>query len=169
MSDTLHALKRETEEARSLLANLKDILGDDDQAAADTVEGETSLHEAMASATSRIIELDVLLIGIDTAREQLFNRASRLKHQQSQIRTALCVAMEAASVKKLELPVATVSLRAVPRKAEITDEAAIPSKFWKAQDPKLDKKAVLDALKAKEDVPGATLSNGGMTISIKGA
>jgi Siphovirus Gp157 len=49
----------------------------------------------------------------------------------------------------------------------ILDEAILPAKFWKAQDPKLDKKAVLDALKAKEDVPGASLSNGGETISIR--
>jgi len=167
MSNTLNALRQETEAARALLANLQDILGDDEQAQADAVEGETSLHEVMASATKRIMELDVMLFGIEAAREALFARAGRLKLQQGNIRTALCVAMEAANVKKLELPVATVSLRAVPPKAEITDESAVPSKFWKPQDPKLDRKAVLDALKAKEPVPGAILSNGGMTISIK--
>ena len=68
--------------------------------------------------------------------------------------------MGQAEMRKMELPQATISLRAVPPKAEITDEALVPSKFWKAQDPKLDKKAVLDALKGKEDVPGASLSNG---------
>jgi hypothetical protein len=52
-------------------------------------------------------------------------------------------------------------------KAIILNEADIPSKFWKAQDPKLDRKAVLDALKAKEAVAGAELSNGGETIQIR--
>ena len=169
MSDTLMSLRRETEEARALLANLKDIIGDDDQAQADAVEGETSLHEAIASGVARLAEVQTLQLGIDAMVEQLQERGSRFERQRDNIRTAICAAMEAANIKKLELPIATVSLRAVPPKAEIIDEAAIPAKFWKPQDPKLDRKAVLDALKAKETVPGATLSNGGLTISVKGA
>jgi hypothetical protein len=169
MSDTIHALRRETDEARALLANLHDIIADEEQMAADMVEGETSLHEAMAQAVQRILDLDALIQGVTAAAITLGIRKSRLDKQRDNIRTALCAAMDAANVKKLELPIATVSLRAVPPKAEIIDEAAIPAKFWKPQDPKLDKKAVLDALKAKEAVSGATLSNGGLTISVKGA
>ena len=55
----------------------------------------------------------------------------------------------------------------MPPKAEIVDESMIPSKFWKPSDPKLDRKAVLEALKAKEDVPSATLSNGSETLMVR--
>ncbi|MGE0857439.1 MAG: siphovirus Gp157 family protein [Hyphomicrobiaceae bacterium] len=43
----------------------------------------------------------------------------------------------------------------------------IPSEFWKPQPPRLDKKVVLDALKAGAVVPGAELSNGGETLSMR--
>lgn len=162
-------LYRETEAAKSFLANLRDIIGDDEQAKADAVEGETNLHEALGGAVERIFALDEMIAGIDTKLAELRTRMTRLDAQRENIRTAICVAMEAGSLKKFEHALATVSLRAVPPKAEIIDEAIIPSKFWKEQDPKLDKKAVLDALKAEEAVPGAVLSNGSMTVSIKGA
>jgi hypothetical protein len=46
----------------------------------------------------------------------------------------------------------------------------VPAGFWRRGDPKLDKKALLDALKALpkgEHIPGAELSNGGATIQIR--
>lgn len=169
MSDTLHALHVETEAAKALLANLRDIIGDDDQAQADAVEGETSLLEAIEAGLTRLFELNELHSGIAALIASLKDRGERFERQRDSIRTAICAAMEAGNIKKHEFPLATISLRSVPPKAEIIDESAIPAKFWKAQDPKLDKKSVLDALKAKEAVPGAVLSNGGLTVSIKGA
>jgi hypothetical protein len=75
--------------------------------------------------------------------------------------------MSTAGVKKLERPAATLSLRSVPPKAIITSEVELPSRFFVDQAPKLDKKAVLDALKAGEKVAGAELSNGGETIALR--
>ena len=169
MGNPIMELRHETEAARALLSNLKDILGDDDQAIADAVEGETSIHEAIASGVARLLELDELHSGIAALIANLKDRGERFERQRDNIRTALCAAMEATNLKKVELPVATLSLRAVPPKVEIIDEAAIPARFFKQAEPKLDKKAVMDALKDKQDVPGAMLSNGGVTISIKGA
>jgi hypothetical protein len=65
------------------------------------------------------------------------------------------------------LPLCTITRKAVPPKAQITDEAQIPSRFWKRADPTLDKKAILDALKDKEIIPGAVLSNGTETVQVK--
>jgi hypothetical protein len=49
----------------------------------------------------------------------------------------------------------------------IVDEAAIPADFWKPSDPKLDKKAVGEALKAGREVAGAMMSNGGETLQVR--
>lgn len=146
---------------------MADVIGDDAELAADTVEGETNLQEVMRSALARVIALDAMTAGIKTTMDALADRKARLEKQREMIREGLSVAMEVASLKKLETPLATISLRAVPPKVEILDESAIPASYWKPQDPKLDRKAVLDALKAREEVPGATLSNGGSTISIR--
>lgn len=162
-----YGLTVETQRARDLLADMRDLLGDDADAIGMTVESETNLQEAMHAALKRLAELNGLMNGIVGMIANLKDRGERLEKQRDTIRELLCVAMETAGQKKLETPLGTVSLRAVPPKAEIIDEALIPSRFWKPQDPKLDRKAVLDALKAKEAIPGATLSNGGMTISVK--
>jgi hypothetical protein len=83
-------------------------------------------------------------------------------------RTLIAKAMELAEIKKREAPAGTVSLKRVPPCAIITDESAIPSRFWKAQAPKLDKAAVSHALRDEGvDIPGATLSNGTLTIAIR--
>lgn len=162
-----HALVVETSNARNLLADMRDLLGDDADLIATTIEGETELTEVASKALGRILELNGMMDGIANMMASLKDRGERLQQQRDNLRTLLGVAMETGCIKKLETPLATASLRAVPPKAEIIDEAAIPARFWKPQEPKLDRKAVLDALKAKEPVPGATLSNGGMTVSIK--
>jgi acyl transferase domain-containing protein len=161
-----HDLHRQIEAARTLLANFRDILGDDEQAIADTVEGETNLHQAIERGIARIAEIEAMEGGLAKMQETLKSRCDRLKQQRENLRTSLAVAMEVAALKRLETALATITLKPVPAKVEITDEAAIPSKYWKPQEPKLDKKSVLDALKNKEDVPGAVLSNGGAVVSL---
>ena len=167
MTDHIRTIQIEGEAARVLLANIKDIIGDDEEMTLTAVEGETSFLEAVDAALARIAEVTAHAEAIAAQAEALRARKERFLHQGERIRTALYVALGQASLRKLERPQATLSMRAVPPKAEILDEAAIPGKFWKEQEPKLDKKAVLDALKAKEDVPGASLSNGGETIAIR--
>lgn len=167
MTDISREVRIQGEAARSLLANIRDVIGDDEEMATDAVEGETNLIEAISAGVDRIAELNGHCEVLETRQKELGERRSRFEDQAERIKTAILVAMGQGELRKLELPQATLSLRAVAPKAEITDEAAIPSKFWKAQDPKLDKKAVLDALKAKETIPGASLSNGGETISIR--
>lgn len=161
------ALSIEADAARALLANIKDIIGDDEEAAADAVEGETGLVEAIRDAVARVGELESLAEGLKAHTDTLYKRRKRLEEQAERIRSAVASAMEAGALKKLELDVATVSRKPVPPKATISNEADIPSKFWKPQAPKLDLKAVLDALKAKEDVPGASLSNGSETLAVR--
>ena len=162
----IYDLRMETEAARHLLMNFRDVLGDED-AADIAIESETNLKEAIATGTRRILELDGMVAGIGAMLATLKERSDRLDKQRDTLRTAINVAMEAAGMKKVELAEATLSLRPVSPSVQIIDESAIPSRFMKPQPPKLDKRAMLDALKAHEAIPGATLSNGGTTLSIR--
>lgn len=167
MSAVTRELHIQGEAARALLLNIKDVVGDDAEMIETAVEGETDLKEVIAAAVDRILELDAHEAAIEAQIKALSERKERFAHQSERIKASIHVAMGHAELRRLELPVATLSLRSVPPKAEIADESLIPSRFWKEQDPKLDKKAVLEALKAKEDVPGATLSNGGESLQIR--
>jgi hypothetical protein len=162
-----HVLAAETQAARNMIADMADLLGDDAELIANTVEGETNLHDVMQRAFKRIAELNGLMNGIAGMMADLKDRGERFERQRDTLRGLLCEAMSVAEMKRLETPLGTASLRVVPSKAEIANEADIPSKYWKPQPPKLDRKAVLEALKAHEPVPGAYLSNGGVTVAIK--
>ena len=167
MSDLQRTLKDEAEAARVLLANLRDIIGDDEEAAASTVEGETNLIEAIAAVVEQIAADEAHAEAVAAVAKRYSERKARLEHRAERARAAISVAMDMAGLKKIELPQAVLTVKATPPKAIITDEAAIPSKFWKPADPKLDKKSVLDALKAGDKIDGAELSNGGTTLQIR--
>lgn len=159
-------LARETEAARVLRENLADIIQDDEDAA-DFVEGQTSLVEAIELAVKQTGEDESAIEAIDSYVAKLKSRKDRLKSRIETMRAAIGVAMDQASQKKIETPYGTVTRKKVTQSAIVTDEASIPSKYWVTPDPKLDKAALAADLRAGEKVEGATLSNGGETVAIK--
>lgn len=162
-------LHTQTEAARVLLANMRDVIGDDEDLALSTIEGETGLLEAIDEAVNRLSEINSLLTGTQARIDDLKAREARYEAQAERIRTAIMNAMQMAGLKKLERSEATLSLRAVAAKAIVKAEADIPAGYWKAQAPKLDLKALTAALKDGANIPGAELSNGGETLSIRRA
>lgn len=161
-----HDLTLEIEAAKILRANFADIIGDDEEFAADMIEGETNLNEVIGKVVEQIAADTAAVVGMDEFIQRMDGRRDRHKKRIEMLKEALLVGLQQSGRKSFPHALATLSLRNVPPKAEITDESAIPAKFWKPKDPVLDKKAVLDALKAKEPMTGAKLSEPGQTIAI---
>lgn len=159
-------LREQTTHARAMLENMKDILGDDAELIQNAVAGETDLPEALGAALGRVIELNAMLLGLELTAERIKERANRLEVQRDTVKLAIQAAMEAGQMKRFEHPLGTISVKATPPKVIVSDEAAIPSHYWKPSDPKLDKQAIAKALKDGKTVLGATLSNGGTTVQI---
>jgi len=112
-----------------------------------------------------------------------------------EIRRALMAnALDVAELPNLVTAAGTITRKALPPKVIVVEEADIPARFYVPQEPKLDRTALLNALKEraaaiaertsepgaldeKEElatidrkhppIPGATLSNGGTTIQIR--
>lgn len=166
-ANTAHVLNREIEAVNILIANFGDVLGEDAELKQIAVDGETNLNEAIAFGVQRIAEIDALTKGIGEMMNNLDVRAHRLKEQKENLRALLVEAMETGGVKKCETPAGTISLQNVAPKLSIVDEADIPARFWRPQDPKLDNKGLTAALKAGEHVPGAQLDNGSITVAIR--
>lgn len=159
-------LQREMEAAKIIRAQLETLAPDDEDLARDMIEGETGLVELIASIAAHEGEDKALLSGLKSYDEELDARKKRIASRIETRRALLASALEIAGLPKIETPSGTVSLAKVAPKAIIMDEAEIPTRFWKAAAPVLDKKALNDSLKAGEEIPGATLSNGGQTIKI---
>jgi hypothetical protein len=162
-------LKREAEAAKALIDNIRGIVEGDDDLMLDMIEAETDFLEAIdAAIMSRWQDLAYAkaltdLIGNLQARKR------RLEDRASAKSQSIALAMEMADVRKLQRPSATLSLQSTAPSAIVVEEADIPAQFWKPQPPKLDKRALLAALKDGETIPGAELSNGGETVVIRGA
>lgn len=167
MSDIQHRLHKEIKAAEVLKATLMDIAGDDETLIRDTLEGATNFHELLAKSCEQIVTDGGLVKGIQDTIKNLQDRKDRIEKRIAMTRTASLTAMEIAEIKSLETPTGTLTRKPVPQSAMILDESSVPASYWKAQDPKLDKRAVLEALKSGADVPGCQLSNGGETLQIR--
>lgn len=163
----IREVSREAQAARMLLDSVHQHFCDDADAAFTVVEGETSLFEVMDEILVRIAEIDAHCEGIDAAISKLEARKSRLKAQAERLKASMLLAMDTIDAKKIERPTATLSVAKVPDKAVITAEESLPSGFLvEKTEIKPDKKAILAALKEGAEVPGAILSNGGVTLRI---
>jgi len=160
-------LAKQAEAAQTLIEHLRALGADDDeQTVADSIEGETGFFEALAEAVRAVGEDEALAEATKAYEEKLASRRQRIERRAEAVRAAIGVAMETAGVKQRETAYGTVSLAATQPKVIVTEEADIPSKYWKPKDPTLDKKALKADLDAKIVVPGAYLSNGGTSVKI---
>jgi len=166
MADVDYLLHRATQAADVLKEQLRKIAGDDLEVIADTLEGEIDLRGLICMAAEQNATDAALVNGIAEMVDKLRERKDRIEKRIGMRRAAILAAMTSGEIKSLETPAGTITRKAVPPSVLILDEAAIPADFWKPQDPKLDKKAVADALKAGRNVPGAQMSNGGETLQV---
>jgi hypothetical protein len=98
---------------------------------------------------------------IRAAAKAMQERAKRLDNRASGIKAYLRIHMSAIGITKISCPYFVISLRKNPPRVEIADERVIPDEFrvWpEPPPPSIDKKALLDALKRGQDVPGARIA-----------
>lgn len=160
-------LHLQTEAAQRLKEKLIATYGEDADLIRDMVQGETSLHEAIAAAAEQLAIAEGEQEGIENTMGRLKLRHDRAKARVEGIRDAIQAAMETAELKSLKTPAATLSMRPSPARLEITDPKAIPSVFMVQPAPVPDKNAIKDALKAGEVVAGCTLSNQPHALSVR--
>ncbi len=129
-------------------------------------EGETDLIEAIDLLLRGDLEDKALLAGLEAVCGDLNARHARLEARTELRRALLEQALMLLECKSLERPLATVSLVARPPALLVTDEAQIPTRFFVAK-PSLDRRALKAALEQGEALPGAALSNGVLTLTIR--
>lgn len=168
MADVDHLLHKHTKAAEVLKEHIRKIAGEDDtDLIRDMIEGETPLRNLIAWGAEQNVTDAGMVDGLKEAIAKLIDRKARIEQRIELRRVALLAAMQTAEIQKIETPAGTLSRKAVPPTALILEESLIPSAYFVAQDPKLDKRAVLVALKEGKEVPGAQLSNGGETLQVR--
>lgn len=171
MSAVEFDLRRQTDAARDLLLTLHDQgEADDAELVADTIEGETSLTEAISAAVDEIDEAEVLILGGKAKIEQIGSRVAAEERRVERMRAAIERAIVATDMPMpLKLPTATISVSKRKPQPVIDNEAEIPSRFFVQPEPpapKLDKKALSAAL-AEGAITGAHLDNGSISLVVR--
>lgn len=171
------------------------ILTDDEQLLLDSIEGETGFFEAIDRIMGWISEDQAMVSAIKEQEQDLKARRDRFAKRVETNKALIEQAFIVADLPKIERPLGTLYLSNRAPKVIIETESEIPAKYWKPADPVLDQKLLADDLKARRaaleaipqepgeardaaiaayqsefpEIPGATLSNGLRSLSIRTA
>ena len=162
--DMAHAVAVHEQLRQRVLQEFPDI---DEETLGDTLEGLSALPDLIAALIRSHLEDAATAEALKLRVGKMQERLTRIERRAATKRALAAEAMERAEIRRLNQPDFTASLRPLPAGVVVTDEAAVPEPFWRPQPPKLDRRALAEALKTGQSIPGATLSNGGTTLSLK--
>ena len=139
----------------------------DDDTLLDTLEGITNLPEMIGEVVRSALIDEHLLQGLKLRLGEMKERMDRLRERARKKRALAIEIMTEADLSKLTEPDFTVSLRKSPPSLIVLNEMDVPEDYWIPQPDKLNKTAILQALKTDQDIPGVQLSNGQPTIAVR--
>ena len=155
---------------RQQIENLKIAhpeLLEDDEAWIATLESETSFEDLLTSVVRRIEDTKALADGTAGRLDELHARTDRFLHRIDTLRNLAFKIMQAAELAKVELPEATLSLRAGTQQLiGEADPKELPDELCKISR-NLNRTAIKEALKTGLTVPGFELSNSPPLLTIR--
>jgi seryl-tRNA synthetase len=166
----LHAALAEHRDLKAeLLAAYPELVADE-TTLNDTLDGISSLDEAIAAVIRSAEEDRALCEALSARMDDMKARLERLKARVERKREAVADIMEQAGKRKVVADDLTITLSNRPAKVVVNDEAQIPDEFLTVPplpDPKPDKRAILAALKEGRAVAGCSLSNARPTVTVR--
>lgn len=153
--------------ARLLKEQIVQLAAGDTEFIRDTLEGEIAFEEMARALLASLGDDEALMAGLKAYGDDLSARRDRIAGRIQLKRALLASALAIAERPKLELDIGTLSLTQVPPKAQVIEEADIPASYWRPQPPRLDLKVLTADLRDGTRVPGATLTNGDHTVTIR--
>ncbi len=139
----------------------------DEDTLRDTLEGMTNLTDMLGAVLRSQLDDLALTAALRARIVDMQERLARFDARAAKKRELVTSTMERADIRKITEADFTVSLRPKPPPLVLVDEKEIPEDFWKPQPAKLDRQGLIAALKAGRDVPGVTLGNSALTISVR--
>lgn len=120
----------------------------DEEMFRDTLQAiEEALEDKVENTAKFIRCLDADIEAIKAEEKRLADRRKALETKVVNAKSYLQEQLELAGIDKVKRPTLTVSIQANPPSVEITDESLIPTTYMVPQPSKIDKKAILSALK----------------------
>lgn len=124
------------------------------------VESDLATKAGNIAVIIRSMDADCDIIKAEEKR--LAERRRAIENRRDWLKGYVREQMERIGLTKIKTPTFTISLQNNPPALQITDEASIPASYLTIipEHTELNKEAIKAALKAGEEVPGATLAQG---------
>lgn len=141
---------------------------DDELGFWDTLAGETTAEEAADELIGSILADEAMAAALKVQEAAMKARRDRIEARAKAKRRAGIELLNAAGLKKLERPRATLSRTAGRTSVHITDEASVPTQLCTVKTVTTpDKAAIKRQLEAGETVPGAELVRGDDALTMR--
>lgn len=130
----------------------------DEEMFRDTLQAiEEALEDKVENTAKFIRCLEADIEAIKAEEKRLADRRKSLENKVANTKAFLQEQLEAAGLDKVKRPTITVTIQNNPPSVEIADESLIPPDFRIPQPDKIDKKAILSALKEGLVIDGCTI------------
>lgn len=141
-------------------------LADDEQLRHDMLEGSTEAFDFLSRVARRIINDKALAEGTDAYITELRERKERIERRVDAWRSLALKILQAADLRKAELPEATLSVTKGREKLVIPDPKAVPEMFCKVSYSP-DNALIKEALATGTDINWAAIVQGDPSLTVR--
>lgn len=133
----------------------------DPEAIRDTMEGiEGELEDKAENYAKVFTQMIADAEALKTEEERIHNRRTAIENNVKRMKDILQQMMEITGKTKFKTNLFSFNIQNNPPSVEIAEDANIPEVFLIEQEPKIDKKGILEALKAGKAVDGCSIKQG---------
>ena len=125
---------------------------------ADTLESLEDAIEVKAENTAKVIkQLEANAEMLANESRRLSERKSAIENNVRNLKSYLQDQLDKCGKSKIKGEIFTVAIQNNPMSVEVLDEERIPKEFFIQQEPKLNRKELLQHLKAGEEISGVVM------------
>lgn len=137
---------------------LQEMIEDGHEGLEDTLESiEDAIEDKLEKTTMIIRNLETEIAGYKAEEERLAKRRKTAENTVKRLKQGMEDAMLASGRKKVKTKLFSFNIQKNAPSVAVLDDALIPKQFYVPVDPRLDKKGIMERLKAGENVPGVEL------------
>lgn len=141
---------------QTMLENAQDP--DDRQCAIDTLESvEFDFNEKIDNIVKLIRNWEGEVVAIENEKKRLAARSDNLSKNIDKLKEYMYNEFKRLDKNKVETGLFTVSVRKNPKKVVVLDELDIPAYYLVFQNPKVDKRKIMQDLNEGKEIPGVEL------------
>lgn len=135
--------------------------GADEEVFAEAIaKNEMDLADKLEGYAMVMKNIESDIDGLKTEEKRLADRRKPMESKIAYMKKAMQDAMSSTNEKKIKGEKFTFTIQKNPPSLNLVDESLIPKEFFVEVAPSIDKKAIMEHLKAGSHVPGTQISQG---------